>query len=78
VAPTSRLLAKRRVVAGYTQEGLAEALGVDRTTVGRWERGEQLPQPSQRPRLAQQLSVTLEELDVLLHHQLVEPRLTSS
>ncbi len=66
VARSLRPLANRRVVAGFTQEALAEALGVDRTTVGRWERGEQLPQPWQRPDLARQLRVTLEELDDLL------------
>ncbi|MGH3611876.1 MAG: helix-turn-helix transcriptional regulator [Pseudonocardia sp.] len=62
-------MANRRVVAGYTQEGLAEALGVDRTTIGRWERGAQLPQPWQRPDLARLLGVTLERLDVLLRPQ---------
>ncbi len=69
VTPSSRPLANRRVVAGYTQEGLAEALRVDRTTIGRWERGAQLPQPWQRPDLARLLGVTLERLDVLLRPQ---------
>jgi transcriptional regulator with XRE-family HTH domain len=69
VARSSRPLANRRVIAGYTQEGLAEALGVDRTTIGRWERGEQLPQPGQRPDLAHKLDVTLEQLDGLLRPQ---------
>lgn len=69
MALPSRPLANRRVVAGYTQEGLAEALGVDRTTIGRWERGAQLPQPWQRPDLARLLGVTLEQLDVLLRPQ---------
>jgi len=68
VARSSCPLANRRVVVGYTQEGLAEALGVDRTTIGRWERGEQQPQPWQRPDLALKLGVTLEELDGLLRH----------
>jgi transcriptional regulator with XRE-family HTH domain len=66
VARPSRPLANRRVIAGYTQERLAEALGVDRSTIGRWERGEQLPQPWQRPDLACTLGVTLEQLDGLL------------
>ncbi|GAB2981290.1 helix-turn-helix domain-containing protein [Amycolatopsis acidiphila] len=68
MARSSRPLANRRVVVGYTQEGLAEALGVDRTTIGRWERGEQQPQPWQRPDLALKLGITLEELDGLLRH----------
>jgi DNA-binding XRE family transcriptional regulator len=66
VARSSSPLANRRVVAGYTQEGLAEALGVDRTTVGRWERGAQRPHPWQRPDLARLLRITLEQLDCLL------------
>lgn len=66
MARSSRpLLGSRRVVAGYTQEGLAEALGVDRTTVSRWERGEHLPHPWQRPDLARVLGVTLEQLVLL-------------
>ena len=32
-----------RKMAGYTQESLAFRLGVDRTTVGKWERGEAFP-----------------------------------
>ena len=33
-------LAERRRVVGYTQEQLAAVLGVERTTVVRWEAGE--------------------------------------
>ncbi|MGH3900042.1 MAG: helix-turn-helix transcriptional regulator [Pseudonocardiaceae bacterium] len=77
MARPSRPLANRRVVAGYTQEGLAETLGVDRTTIGRWERGAQLPQPWQRPDLAQKLGVTLEQLDGLIRPQSAESDLAS-
>jgi DNA-binding XRE family transcriptional regulator len=42
-------LADCRHAAGYTQVSFAEKVGVDRTTVGRWERGVQSPQPWQRP-----------------------------
>ena len=55
-----------RLAAGYTQESFAEQLGVDRSTVGRWERGTQSPQPWQRPDLAAALDIDLEELDDLL------------
>src|SRR5437762_11549881 len=44
-------LAERRKAVGYTQEQLAEQLGVERTTVARWEAGATAPQPWQRPNL---------------------------
>lgn len=59
-------LAQRRRTVGFSQERLAEQLGVDRTTVIRWERGETEPQPWQRPNLATALAVSLDELDPLL------------
>jgi transcriptional regulator with XRE-family HTH domain len=59
-------LAQCRKAAGYSQERLAEAVGVERTTVGRWESGETRPQPSQRPRIAQVLKISLRALDEIL------------
>lgn len=59
-------LAQRRKASGYTQEQFADALGVDRTTVQRWERGEVDPQPHQRPKVANLLQLTSRELDELL------------
>ncbi|MGH3694565.1 MAG: helix-turn-helix domain-containing protein [Pseudonocardiaceae bacterium] len=59
-------LAARREIVGHTQETLAEFVGVEPTTVGRWERGETCPQPWCRPKLAEGLSVSVEELDRLL------------
>ncbi|MEU9881166.1 helix-turn-helix transcriptional regulator [Streptomyces phaeochromogenes] len=59
-------LAERRRALGYSQEKLAELLGVDRTTVGRWESGRVAPQPPQRRGLAAALEVGLQELDILL------------
>ncbi|MEU8022405.1 helix-turn-helix transcriptional regulator [Micromonospora haikouensis] len=59
-------MTQRRKTVGYTQESLAEKLGVDRTTVVRWERAESEPQPWARPRLADALGVSSEELSGLL------------
>ena len=59
-------LADARKAAGRTQEEIAEQVGVDRTTIGKWERDESTPQPGQRPAYAGALGVTLSELDALL------------
>lgn len=61
-----RRLAQRRRACGYSQEALAEALQVDRTTVVRWETADTEPQPWHRPKIAQLLQVSLEGLDDLL------------
>ncbi len=61
-----RALAERRKAAGYSQEALAEALRVEPSTVGRWERGETAPQPWFRPRLARALSISDQALNELL------------
>lgn len=61
-----RSFAQARKAAGYTQERLAEALGVDRTTVARWEAGGAEPQPWQRPRIAETFGLSLDKLAQLL------------
>jgi transcriptional regulator with XRE-family HTH domain len=66
VAARRPRLAGRRKALGYTQEFLAEKLGVDRTTVGRWERGETEPFPYLRRKLCQILQVPPDEFDTLL------------
>jgi transcriptional regulator with XRE-family HTH domain len=58
--------AQARKAAGYTQEGLAERLGVDRTTVARWEAGENEPHPWQRPKIAEAFGLSLWEFNQLL------------
>ncbi|MGN9777433.1 helix-turn-helix transcriptional regulator [Micromonospora sp. H33] len=59
-------LAQRRKAIGLSQERLAEVLGVDRSTVVRWERAETDPQPWHRPHLAAALKLSVEELADLL------------
>ncbi len=59
-------LCQRRKALGYSQERLAELLGVERSTVVRWENAETDPQPWHRNRIANALGVTLEQLDDML------------
>ena len=63
-------LAARRKAAGFSQERLAEHLGVTTGTVGRWERGEASPEPLTQRRLVAALDLTgVHELLELLHPQ---------
>lgn len=59
-------LARARKAAGFTQESFAEAAGVERTTVVRWEGGNGEPLPAIRPKLAKLLGLKLCELEALL------------
>ena len=59
-------LAQRRKAVGLTQEQLAERLGVERTTVVRWECGQTQPQPWLRPKLAAALGVSADRIEELL------------
>jgi tetratricopeptide (TPR) repeat protein/transcriptional regulator with XRE-family HTH domain len=59
-------LAKRRRALGLTQEALAAVLGVERSTVLRWERGDREPLPSIRSELADALRLSVDELEELL------------
>lgn len=61
-----RRFADLRKARGFSQEGFAEAVGADRSTVQRWESGQNDPQPWQRPKIAKTLSITAGELDALL------------
>lgn len=59
-------LAQHRKAAGFTQEGLAERLGVERSTVGRWESAQTEPQAWLRPMLARALRISHEGLQAAL------------
>ncbi|MRH86192.1 helix-turn-helix domain-containing protein [Nocardia sp. SYP-A9097] len=60
------MLVSARRAAGKTQEQVARLVGVDRTTLGKWERDETTPHPYQRLRYAEALGITLDELDAML------------
>jgi hypothetical protein len=51
---------------GFTQETLAERLGLERSTVARWEQGTGTPLAINRPDLAKALDVSPDELNHLL------------
>ena len=75
MAPRRQRLAQRRKAVGFTQEVLAERLGVERSTVVRWvrwEAGDTEPSPWRRPKIAYLLQVSLNHLEGLLE-QTSEP-----
>lgn len=66
MAARRRGFARVRKAAGYTQESLAAALHVDRSTVVRWEAGRNEPWPYLWPRLARLLGIPRAKLERLL------------
>lgn len=58
--PQNLSILRRR--AGYTQESLAEALGVSRQAVGKWESGQALPEAATLLTLADLLDCSLDQL----------------
>ncbi|MFD7506256.1 helix-turn-helix transcriptional regulator [Streptomyces sp. NPDC059850] len=74
-------LAERRKALGYSQEGLAHVVGVDRTSISRWESGKTEIQVQLRPQYAAALQLGLAELDALVtkpRATLQEPVVSSS
>ena len=55
-------IASYRKKAGYSQEGLAEQLGVSRQAVSKWETGEATPDAERIIALAKVLGVTTDAL----------------
>lgn len=62
-----RLRARREEV-GFSQESLARALGMETSSIRRWENGTTTPQPWHRERIARALKISREELSELLAH----------
>jgi len=59
-------LSQRRKAVGFSQESFAEHLGVERSTVVRWEAGDNEPLPWVRPKIARALQVSIDQLAELL------------
>src|SRR5688572_755434 len=68
-------LSARRNAVGLSQVGLANMVGVNRSTVFRWESGDTDPRPWQRPELARALRITVNELDQILSGNVLTSRL---
>lgn len=66
-------LIQHRKAAGLSQGRLAEELGVERSTIHRWECGDTQPLPSMRSKIAVTLGVSLPELDEMLTARIPEP-----
>lgn len=66
MAARRQQFSQRRKAVGFSQESLAEWLGIDRSTVARWELGETEPLPWIRPKLARAIQVSIDQLDDLL------------
>ena len=56
------LFRSRRAAAGYTQEYVAETLGVSRQAVSKWENGTSEPSTANLMALAKLYQVTVDEL----------------
>ena len=59
-------LVARRKAAGLSQEELARIIGVERTSIHRWEKGVRRPQPSHQRKLADALTIRIEDLHLML------------
>jgi transcriptional regulator with XRE-family HTH domain len=66
VSVSGNPLARAREAAGFSQETFADAVGVSRNTVSRWERGVCLPAAGLRLKIANALGITPGELHDLL------------
>jgi transcriptional regulator with XRE-family HTH domain len=63
------LLRAERLKRGWTQAKVAEVLGVDSKTVGRWERGKGIPYPYFREQICLLFGKTAEQLGLLVAYE---------
>ena len=64
--PPRRQLAARRKAVGHSQESLARQIDVSAQSVARWEQGTSTPLARYRRPLAEHLSISLPELELLI------------
>lgn len=55
-------LKNRRIECGFTQEYLANLLGINRSTVSMWETGESMPRADKLPKLAAILGCSINDI----------------
>ena len=55
-------LAEKRIKQNLMQADIAEAVGVNRATVSKWETGEIVPHTKKIPKLAEAYNCTIEEV----------------
>src|SRR5579864_8041175 len=63
--PFHEQLRYEREIRGWSQADLAEKVGCDTKTIGRWERGDGLPRPYLRQKLSDILGKNAEELGLV-------------
>lgn len=55
-------IANIRKKSRITQQKLSEKLGIDRSTIAKWESGDAMPRADKLPELAKILNCTIDEL----------------
>ena len=56
------IIEKKRIQLGLTQKDLAEMIGVDRTTIGKWELGRSVPRVEKLFALIRILDCSIEDV----------------
>ena len=68
----STVIRQERELRGWSRQYIAEKVGVDLATVGRWERGERIPHPHYRKMLCELFQKNTLELGI---QKVIEPEL---